>query len=807
MRMVRMALSGAILWCSAALLCSAQWAPIGNVTGMQSIPNGIELQAGAARVRVTAVGPSTIRVRYAPDGSFPPDHSFAVLAQNNTIAPAVHVSNAPDTAELAMPNFRVRIGKRPLSIAFVDANDNVILADDPHRPAIWNGASFRVFKVMPPDEHYFGLGEKAGPLDHRGHAFVNWNTDAYGYQEGDDPLYQTIPFFIGFRTGRAYGLFLDNTYRSSFDFGRGTRDDYSFGAEGGELNYYFFYGPDPRKVVEDYTGLTGRTPLPPLFALGFQQSRYSYYPQSRVLEIAKEFRDRKIPVDVIYLDIDYQYKNRPFTVDQERFPDFRGMIGELSKMGFKTVAITDLHIAKVPGYKPYDEGASHHYFVTDPDGSEYVGTVWPGPSVFPDFTRAEVRQWWGSLYGDFVGDGIRGFWNDMNEPAIFLRADKTMPLDVVHHVEERATTHREIHNVFGMQNACATFEGLLKLRPDERPLVLTRAGYSGTQRCAATWTGDNTSSWNHLKLSVPMLLNLGLSGYGFVGDDIGGYAGSPSPDLLTRWIELGAFNPFFRDHTEKNSADQEPWVHGPEQEAIRRRYIELRYELLPYIYTAMEETSRTGVSLMRPMFLEFPNDADLTTVDNEFMFGDAFLVAPKLTDAVDPIKVTLPAGTWFDFWTGKPTEGGRTVEINAKLDELPVYVRAGSIVPEQPLIQYVGQTPQGPLSIHVFPGPNCQGAVYADDGNTFAYKKGVFQRTSFTCESSSAGTTVNIAAPQGTFLPWWKEFDVTVHGLTAAPHSVTVGTEATSNFKFDPQAGTVSVSVPAGSARRIAVRY
>jgi alpha-glucosidase len=784
----------------------AQWQAIGNVTAVTPTSNGMELEAGRARIRVTAISPSIIRIRYAPDGTFPPEHSFAVLPENGFTPPQVRVTNGPQSAEFTTENLRVRVTKSPLNVAISNSAGDVILRDDPQRPAVWNGKSFRLYEAMPVNEHYFGLGEKAGPLDHRGQAFTNWNTDAYKYQESTDPLYQTVPFFIGFREGRAYGLFFDNTYRSNFDFGRELRDTYSLGAEGGELDYYFFYGPEPRNVIEEYTALTGRTPLPPLFALGFQQSRYSYSPESRVLEIASEFRRRHIPADVLYIDIDYQEKNRPFTVDTQRFPHFQQMIQQLTQEGFKIVLITDLHIAKVPGYKPYDEGIANDYFVKNPNGSVFVGTVWPGDSVFPDFTRGEVRQWWGSLYRDFVGDGVRGFWNDMNEPSVFSD-EKTMPLGTLHRIDGRTTDHREVHNVYGMENACATYEGVLKLRPNERPLVLTRAGYAGIQRCAATWTGDNSSSWNHMRISVPMLLNLGLSGNAFVGDDIGGYAGSPPPDLLTRWIELGAFNPFYRDHTEKGSADQEPWVHGTEQEQIRRRYIELRYRLLPYVYTAMEETSRTGVPLMRPMFLEFPEEPSLTTNETEFMFGDAFLVAPKLREGPDPVHVTLPAGDWFDFWSGKPLKGGRELEVNATLDVLPLYVRAGSIIPEQPLIQHVGETPQGPLRLHIFPGAGCHGSIYADDGESFAYKRGELQRTMFTCNVSTKGVDVSIAAPQGSFTPWWRTFEVTVYGAAAAPRQVSVDGKNRSDWKFDGSAGTISIQLPSGHSAVLSVQY
>src|SRR5262249_7257564 len=360
------------------------------------------------------------------------------------------------------------------------------------------------------------------------------------------------------------------------------------------------------------------------------------------------------------------------------------------------------------------------YFVKNPDGLVYVGKVWPGESVFPDFTRDEVRKWWGTLYSDFVTMGIRGFWNDMNEPAIFERADKTMPLDTVHCVEGRKTDHREIHNVFGMQNARATYEGMLRLKPDVRPFVLTRAAYAGTQRYAATWSGDNSSTWNHMRISIPQLLNLGLSGYSFVGDDIGGFAGSPTPELLTRWMELGVFNPIYRNHGEKGSRDREPWVDGPEHEAIRKRYIETRYQLLPYIYTSMEATSRTGIPFMRPMFLEFPGDKRFETTDTEFMFGPDLLVAPKVDEKFEPYEVTLPAGTWYDFWTGR--EATSTKTLNPALDVLPVFVRAGAVIPEQPVVQNSGEVPQGPLQVSVYPGPNCSGSLYQDDGNTLAYQ-------------------------------------------------------------------------------------
>jgi alpha-glucosidase len=389
--------------------------------------------------------------------------------------------------------------------------------------------------------------------------------------------------------------------------------------------------------------------------------------------------------------------------------------------------------------------------------------------------------------------GIRGFWNDMNEPSIFERLDKTMPLDTVHSVEGRKTDHREIHNVFGMENARATYEGMLRLQPDLRPFVLTRAAYAGAQRYASTWTGDNSSTWNHMRISIPQLLNLGLSGYAFVGDDIGGFAGSPTPELLTRWMELGAFNPIYRNHGTKGSRDREPWVDGPEHEAIRKRYIEVRYQLLPYVYTGMEEASRTGVPLMRPMFMEYPKNSDFDTMDSEFMFGPDLLVAPKVQEFAAPYEVKLPPGTWYDFWTGKQAQGN-VQNLDPGLDVLPVYVRGGAVIPEQPVVQNTDEVPQGPLRLLVYPGPNCAGSLYQDDGKTLAYQHGQFLRMQFTCERSGNSLTVQASSSGTRFTPWWHSLEMVVHGMGTKPREVLVNGTKSDDWRFDDASQSVTVS-------------
>ena len=673
------------------------------------------------------------------------------------------------------------------------------MRDEPSLPMAWDGERVRVWKTMPPLENYYGLGDKPGALNRRNRAFAMWNTDAYGFQESTDPIYKTIPFFMGVLDGKAYGIFFDNTYRSNFDFGIASPDYYSFGSEGGEINYYYVAGPDPRKVVQAYVDLTGHTELPPYWTLGFQQSRYSYYPETRVLEVAKTFRDKNIPADAIYLDIDYQRGYAPFTVNRDYFPTFEQMVKDLSAEGFHTVLITDLHIKHDPGhgYKPFDTGLKEDVFVKKADGSLYVGEVWPGPSVFPDFTLTRVRKWWGEQYKDFAEMGIAGFWNDMNEPALFETPTKTMPLDNRHRLDDGTSLdHRAIHNVFGMQNVRGTYDGLRTLRPNERPFVLTRAAYAGTQRYAATWTGDNSSTWNHIRMSTPLMLNMGISGYPFVGSDIGGFAGSPPMDLLTRWIELGAFNPIYRDHTGKGTNDQEPWAGGPEQEAIRRRYIELRYRLLPYIYTTVEETTRTGLPIMRPLFLDYPGTTAFYDDDRDFLFGNDLLVEPVVTEMLDPLVVNLPPGTWYDFWSAKQVVDKDKLELHPNLDELPLYVRAGAILPMQNVIQYTGQTPAGPLELRVYPGSNCHGGLYQDDGHTYDYQKGVFLRVTYSCTLETAGVTVNSHIEQNGFKPWWNTAEVKIYGLATSPREVRLGDKSVSGWKYDDLQHFIQFTVP-----------
>ena len=778
---------------------AAQPSPVGTV----------EFAHEGTHLVICALRDDVLALHYWRGAARPEDASWAVLAA----ARQSRVSIAPLSrgAGFTTNLLRVDVDPATLEVAIYDKAGTLLERDT--APVAFPGSGFALARAMPADAHYFGLGDKVGPFDRRGESFTLWNTDAYAWQESTDPLYKAIPFFLTFDRGVTSGTLLDTTWRSRFDFGHAEPDTLAMSADGGPVNLYFLYGPSPKQVLADYAWLTGPTPLPPRWSLGFQQSRFSYTPQAEVVEVAQHLRADRIPADAIYLDIDYQDHYRPFTVNTQTFPDLPGLVRTLHGEQLHVVAITDLHIAKAPGggYAPYDSGTAQDRFVHLPDGSVFSGLVWPGPSVFPDFTEQQTRAWWGSLYTDFVHMGIDGFWNDMNEPSVFKVPSKTMPLDVQHRIDEpgfgkRTATHAEIHNVYGMQNARATEEGLLKLRPDERPFVLTRAAYAGTQRYAATWTGDNSATWNHLRLTTSMLKNLGLSGFSMAGADVGGYAGTPPADLLTKWLEISAFQPIDRDHAEKGTGPHEVWANGPGPEAVCRRFIEERYRLMPYLYTAADEASRTGLPILRPLFVEFPDampdkhpmDADPDTA-NEFLFGpDLLVAAPMNLEQTVDYSVRFPGDGWYDYWTGarvvyasgsstaagvQPESGAAAktfaLRVTPKLEELPVFVRPGSIVPSMPLLQNTEETPAGPLTLRVYPGPGCRGSVYWDDGHTFAYRQGAFTRIAFRCESMPDGSVqVHLGAREGSYRPWWSELAVEVFGLSNGAPQVTEGGKA-----------------------------
>jgi alpha-glucosidase len=767
-----------LLLAAAPWAAEAGWASLGAMGAPKREGRALVFQNAQGTVAVSVVAADIVRVRFSPTQALGRDHSYAIASHELGDATADFETSTSES-RIRTSALTVVLHHDPLRVSFADAAGASLDEDDPARGIAFVDGSVRVWKRLRDDEHVYGLGEKTGRLDKRGRnlggtQYTMWNSDTYGYGDDTDPIYVSIPFFMVLREGRAHGIFLDNTYRSSFDVGHESQRLLAFGAEGGELDYYFIAGPEPKRVVQRYADLTGHMPLPPRWALGYHQCRYSYYPESKVRSIADNFRTRHIPADVIWLDIHYQQGFKPFTWDHTRFPDPPRMIADLRRQGFRVVTIVDPHLAQEPGAAPYDSGLAGDHFVKAADGSIYKAPVWPAsaeknplPSVFPDFSRPATREWWGSLFRMFTDIGVAGIWNDMNEPATFVVPARTMPPDVRHDNEGQPTDHREIHNVYGMLMSRGTYEGLARLRPNERPFVLTRATYAGGQRWAAQWPGDNVSDWAHLRATIPMFGGMGISGLPFVGADIGGFVGAPSPELFTRWIQAGVFYPFMRVHTELGSPDQEPWSYGPKHEAINRRAIERRYELLPHVYNVMHEASVTGVPAFRALLLEYPDDPLTYDRDDEFLFGEDLLVAPVLNERAREREVYLPKGDWYALVGGRRHEGGRSLKVPVTLEDIPIFVRGGAFLFRQPVVQHTGEMAGQPLIATAYPAARSEAWLYEDDGASLDYQHGVFARRRFAQRREGGRCTIEVGAVEGSYRPAARDLVVDVVGATA----------------------------------------
>lgn len=586
-----------------------------------------------------------------------------------------------------------------------------------------------VVKAMEGSECFYGLGDKTGFMNKRHYDYIMWNTDDPAPQvDSFKSLYKSIPFFMTLTDSHVYGLFFDNTYKTWFDMGKDSEEYFWFGADDGNLDYYYIGGKTMAQVLSGYTWLTGTCPLPQKWTLGYHQSRWGYVSQEDVNEVAQNMRRLDIPCDVIHFDIDYMDHYKVFTWNQERYhgkPE--AFLEQLHGQGFKAVAIIDPGVKKEDGYDIYEQGIEKDYFAHDTAGQVYENAVWPGISVFPDFGRDAVRRWWGENHERLLQLGVNGIWNDMNEPASF---NGPLPDEVVFYDEDMASTHRAMHNVYGHLMSKATFEGLKSLQ-ERRPFVITRACYAGSQKYTTVWTGDNHSLWAHLQMAVPQLCNMGLSGFSFVGTDVGGFSSDVTPELLVRWVQVGCFSPLFRNHSAAGSRRQEPWLFGQEVLDIYRKYVQLRYTWIPYIYDLFFTGEVTGAPVMRPLVFDFPQDKNVRDMNDTFMFGPNILVAPVLNQGSTHRLVYLPEGVWYDYWTREVITGGTWVSREAPLDTCPIYIRAGSLLPTMLPQSYVGQKTEDTLILDVWPGEG-RWEHYLDNGQDYAYRDGVYNHYRFT---------------------------------------------------------------------------
>ncbi len=737
--------------------------------------NGVVLE-------ITVLRDSAIRFRFATEHVFQPDFSYAIDEDVNLGYNHLDVKEETSKYVITTKKLNITIDKSNLKSQIMDLDGNIINQDELgfhwEENYDYGGNVVKMSKITQAAESYYGMGDKATHTNLKGKRVSNWVTDQYAYGKDQDPLYKAVPFYIGLHNNLAYGIFFDNTFRTHFDFAHERRQTTSFWADGGEMNYYFFFGPEMSSVVKAYTDLTGTPELPPLWTLGFQQSKWSYFPEKKVKDVASKFRELRLPCDAIYLDIDYMDGFRCFTWNNQYFPDPKQMVKDLEEDGFKTVAMIDPGIKIDKDYWVYQEAIANDYFCKRGDGPYMRGKVWPGECNFPDYTNPEVREWWAGLYKEMISDiGIRGVWNDMNEPAVMEVPSKTAPLDMRHNYDGNPCSHRKAHNIYGTQMIRATYDGVKKFIFPKRPFVLTRAAYSGAQRYSATWTGDNVATWEHLWLANVQMQRMCMSGMSFVGSDIGGFAEQPNGELFARWIQLGIFHPFCRVHSSGDHGDQEPWSFGDEITDIVRKFLELRYQLLPYLYTMFWRYSSEGTPMLQSLVYYDQEDAQTHFRTDEFIFGTQILVCPVQEPNAQGRRIYVPRGKWYNFWTEEVVDGGKEQWVAAELDKLPLFIKEGAIVPKYPIQQYVGELEIEELILDVYFKIGVENStVYEDNQDGYDYKKGRYSLRNFKFSGKEKELYIQ-QFKNGSFITSYDTFKFKFHGLPFEIDAIEVDNE------------------------------
>ncbi len=709
----------------------------------------LELELPGNRLRLTFLEEGLIRCHYVSGVVFERIPSYGVSPEYKATPPLLEDVELADCHELRTPLLTLRIRKADAGLVFLDRRTGATLCADAEgmgnrlQPRTGDDCVW-VQKHMPEKAHFFGLGDKPCALNLRGGRYELWGADHYEFTPESDHLYKSIPFFVCLNEGTQYGIFFDNTMRSYFDFGKSRPDRLLFGADGGLMDYYFIMGHSALDTLRIYTRLTGLPPMPPLWALGYHQSKWSYYPAAEVESLAATFRRKRIPCDVIHLDIHHMEQYQSLTWDGEHFPDPAGLIRHLEDEGFKVVTIINPGIKINPDNYVWRSGFENNVFCRRHDGALLVGKVWPGDCTFPDFTSPETRSWWAGLFRRQIEVfGVRGMWTDMNEPVIF--PNNTFPDDTRHDFDGYSCSHLKAHNIYGQCMARATRMGMKRFAPDRRPFVLSRAGYAGLQRWAATWTGDNSSDWENLKMANLMVQRLSTSGVSFCGADTGGFLGRPTPELFCRWMQMAAFHCFFRNHTNGEYGGQEPWRFGAEVEGIVRRAIEERYRLLPYFYTLFHHYATEGTPVIRSLAFMYPENPDTYWRSSEFFVGDALYIVPVHHPGEVGRNLFVPPGVWYSLWTDQPIPA-RCAEawVPTPLAHIPAYVRGGCVLPRWPVQQYVGELKNPPCTYELWWAPEVEvcSSHYEDAGDGFGYRLGDYLLHRFTYCAGADGFTL-----------------------------------------------------------------
>ncbi|WP_343329029.1 glycoside hydrolase family 31 protein [Polaribacter staleyi] len=723
-------------------------------------------------LQLTVVRDSVIRFRYSTTGKFENDFSYGVTIHASRGYYFLDVTEDETHYIVTTSKLICKVEKSSLQVKLFDAIDLKLINEDEigfhwEESYEYGGDIVKMSKACQRAESFYGLGDKPVDVNLKGKRFENWATDSYAFGKDTDPIYKAIPFYTAIQGGKSYGIFFDNTFKSQFDFAHERRNVASFWAQGGEMNYYFIYGPQMDDVVKNYTDLTGKPhALPPLWALGFHQCKWSYYPESTVKEVTNTFRDLKIPCDAIYLDIDYMDGFRCFTWDKNYFPDPKRMVKELEDDGFKTVVIIDPGIKIDLEYDVFKEALDKDYFCKRADGPYMKGKVWPGECYFPDYTKPEVREWWSGLFQELIEDiGVKGVWNDMNEPAVMDVPNKSFPDDVRHDFDGNPCSHRKAHNIYGTQMARATYHGLKKYAYPKRPFVITRSAYSGAQRYTSTWMGDNVATWEHLAIANNQAQRMAMSGFSFAGSDIGGFAEQPQGELFARWIQLGVFHAFCRVHSSGDHGDQEPWVFGDEITDIVRKFVELRYQLLPYLYTAFWKYINDGTPILKSLVLYDQEDTSTHHRSDEFVYGEQILICPILEPNAKGRRMYIPRGKWYNFWTEELVEGGKEMWVDADIDSMPIFIKEGAVIPKYPVQQYVDQIEFDEITLDLYYKEGKESSQLYDDAHDgYDYKKGRFSLRTFKVTGKKEELIIQ-QHKQGDFDAAYTKFNIVFHNL------------------------------------------
>ena len=761
-------------------------------TSLGSVPAATDpvVATGDGYLRVRFLSERVVQLWMRADSEFGEEFSYAV--PETPAAAAMVREEVGSSTRFSLGGLSVVVDRGGGFSAFVGAGVPV-LADA--RVAL--GGDRRLSWRLEAAETLHGLGSRASGLDLRGRRYGLWNTDARSYYPGDDPLYLSIPFLLGVRDDLSYGVLWDNPSRGQVDVGNWT-DRVEFRGEAGELRCYLVVGSTPADVVREYTTLTGAAYLPPLWAMGYHQSRWSYTSAAEFLALAKRFRAESIPCDALYFDIDYMHGFRCLTWDHSAFPDMPGLQKSLHDDGFHTVTILDPGVKVDPAYDLYREGRRGKHFLRDSFDAELHRPVWPGDCAFPDFTDPHTRAWWSGRVADFVDEvGFDGIWNDMNEPSVMVpRHGVTLPDETVHACDgHRATSAEAGHNVYGLTMAQASYQGLVAGRGKERPFNITRAGHAGIARNATNWTGDTRSSWEHLRLSITMALNLGVSGVPFTGPDIGGFRGDPDAELMTRWMQVASMLPFFRNHAAKTAPAREPWQFGAAATKNLRAAIELRYRMLGYLYSEYALGIEAGLPLVRPLFFDDPSDRELRAVQDAFLVGSQLLAAPVVVRGARRRTLRLPKGEWYTL-DGAARAGGKELEVLAPLNHLPLFVRAGAAIMKWPVRQHVGE-PLRSVELHIYWGDG-ETTLYEDAGDGYGYQKDEWRRSVLTVATGARTVSRRVT---GSFDPGYSNLSVTLHMAGDQPQQILVDGAP---VEFTTADG--SVSFQGGAFQEITIR-